>query len=281
MKRLRFQPSFLVTFTLFSSIVTIAIAGALAYLLQDRLVFSALEQAAASAADQVDLIIAPALRDSDLNALSPTKISELDALVSSQIIHRHIARIKIWNPQGGLAYSDDKDLIGQRFPLSDELKAALVQGKMAMDVSALNKPENVSERGAQPRLLEIYVPIRSPDNMRVLGAYEIYYDLVVVQPRIDELRNSVWLGVGGGFLILYLALFTIVRRASRELIRRSAETKRQADALAKLAEELQGSYTATLAAMSAALDARDRETEGHSIRVAALARQLARARHPQ
>jgi putative nucleotidyltransferase with HDIG domain len=54
-------------------------------------------------------------------------------------------------------------------------------------------------------------------------------------------------------------------------------TKSQALALSKLAQELQESYTATLAAMSAALDARDRETKGHSQRVAQLTCYVARA----
>lgn len=52
-------------------------------------------------------------------------------------------------------------------------------------------------------------------------------------------------------------------------------TQEQAEALADTLAELRESYQATLHALSAALDARDRETEGHSQRVRAYALMLA------
>lgn len=54
-------------------------------------------------------------------------------------------------------------------------------------------------------------------------------------------------------------------------------TQNQAAALADMLSELRDSYQATLQALSAALDARDRETEGHSRRVRDYARRLADA----
>ncbi len=51
----------------------------------------------------------------------------------------------------------------------------------------------------------------------------------------------------------------------------------QAESLAHLTQQLDESYTATLAAMSAALDARDHETQGHSQHVARLTLAVARA----
>lgn len=53
-------------------------------------------------------------------------------------------------------------------------------------------------------------------------------------------------------------------------------TTQQAQELAALVDKLEENYDQTLAALSAALDARDRETEGHSLRVAGLACTIAR-----
>lgn len=55
------------------------------------------------------------------------------------------------------------------------------------------------------------------------------------------------------------------------------QTQHQAQALAATLADLRASYQATLTALSAALDARDRETEGHSRRVTAYSLLLARA----
>lgn len=54
------------------------------------------------------------------------------------------------------------------------------------------------------------------------------------------------------------------------------ETRKQADEIESAYLELEVTYDQTLAALSQALDARDRETEGHSLRVARIAYSLAR-----
>lgn len=54
------------------------------------------------------------------------------------------------------------------------------------------------------------------------------------------------------------------------------ETRKQADEIENAYRELEETYDQTLAALSSALDARDRETEGHSLRVARIAYKLAR-----
>ncbi len=53
-----------------------------------------------------------------------------------------------------------------------------------------------------------------------------------------------------------------------------SETRKQAQALESAYDELQLTYDQTLAALTSALDARDRETEGHSLRVARIAAYL-------
>jgi len=55
--------------------------------------------------------------------------------------------------------------------------------------------------------------------------YEIYHDLTALEPIIASTRRFVWISVGLGFLVLYGSLFTLVRNASRQLVRRNEENK--------------------------------------------------------
>lgn len=226
MKRaLGWKPGLLTSFSLLGAFITVVIAIVFAWSIQHQLEQHALRQEAESAADQVTLILSPNLSLADLSApLDPARFAQIDALIRRYILLEHIVRVKIWNRGGLLLYSDEKGLAGQSFPISDELEKAL-DGEIATEVSPLTKAENVGERGLYQRLLEVYVPIRLADSNQVVGAYEIYHDLVVLDPLIAATRRFVWISVGLGFLILYGSLFTLVRNASRELVRRNEENK--------------------------------------------------------
>jgi putative nucleotidyltransferase with HDIG domain len=82
------------------------------------------------------------------------------------------------------------------------------------------------------------------------------------RPSADELRLAQTIAEIGGIAIHRVALHET--------------TERQAGELAEALSGLRGSYQATLQALSAALDARDRETEGHSQRVTRYALLLAK-----
>jgi len=222
MNRQRFHLSLLTRFSLLSLIAFVLIGLTLGYALRQRLTANALEQEAATAIEQAQTIIAPLLVAADLDGLPPAKLAALDEEIRARVLNRRVFRVKIWNARGMLIYADERELIGQTFPLSDELKQAFA-GHTAMDVSSLDRPENASERGASPRAFEIYAPIIPRDSARALGAYEIYARLEPVAARIAVVEQTLFGGLALGFLALYLALFAIVRGASRELVRRSEE----------------------------------------------------------
>ena len=135
-----------------------------------------------------------------------------------------IVRSKIWSLDGLVIYSDDKTILGKTFPIDAELQEAL-NGEIATDISNLQADENVTERGRYNKLFEIYVPLQPVDAQKTLGAYEVYYDLSKLQPRLMRIRYTVWGGVGVAFLILYGTLFLIIRNASGELIQRNKENQ--------------------------------------------------------
>ena len=219
------KPSLLTSFSILGAFITVVIAIIFAWSLENLLEQNTLQQEAHSAADQVALVVSPNLSLADLSApLESVRFAQIDALIRKDILHGHIVHVKIWNKGGMVVYSDEKNLAGQYFPVSDELEKAL-GGEIAAEVSTLDKLENVGEKDFYPRLIEVYVPIQLAGSNEIVGVYEIYHDSAVLEPIIAATRRFVWIGVGLGFLILYGSLFTLVRNASRELIHRNEENK--------------------------------------------------------
>ncbi len=218
--------SLLFRFTLLSFFVTLIIAAGLAWRLESVLESDALQEVANNAAGQATNILDENLTADDLqHALQGERYAEIDTLIQDTLISSNIVRIKIWNHAGLLVYADDQSIVGNIFPITEELEDAL-NGEIATEVSRLDKAENVSESGLYEELFEVYVPIRPADSDVITGVYEVYYDLATLQPRLLRIRYLVWGGVGIAFLLLYGALFFLVRNASRELLQRNIENQR-------------------------------------------------------
>lgn len=100
----------------------------------------------------------------------------------------------------------------------------------------------------------IVAPLHTPSG--VLGSLFVGFE-EVGEPSADKMR-------------LTTTIANLTTQALQRL-RLHAQTLAQAESLASAFNELEESYQATLRALSAALDARDRETEGHSQRVTKLA----------
>ena len=217
--------SLLARFTIVSFLITLLIAIGLAWRLEYALEHDAFSAVAENTAHQATNILNKKLTSADLEAaLSGARYDKVDALIHDTLLSPDIVRIKIWNRDGLLVYSDDKDIMGKVFELEEDQYEAF-EGEIVAEVTNLEAEENVDERGQYAELLEIYVPLTPVDSEQILGAYEVYYDLSQLEPRLRRIRYTVWGGVGIAFLILYGTLFLIVRNASRELVRRNWENR--------------------------------------------------------
>lgn len=150
---------------------------------------------------------------------------DLDLALSS-LRGSGLVRVKIYNKDGTIIFSDNRKLIGQRFPLSDELADAL-DGEPAADISNLDKPENVADQGygGFTELLEVYTPLQLPGKSEVSGVYEGYFDIDDLRANINRTNEFLWSSIAFGFVFLYISLFTTVRSASQRLIRQSRENE--------------------------------------------------------
>jgi len=215
---LRGEDTLLVRFTAVSLAVTVVIAVGFGLLLSRKMVDDALDEAARDAAQTVGILVSPHVRAEDFAAPTPARIAAWRARVG-QVVGGEIVRVKVWDDRGRVLYSDESEIIGQRFPPGEqeELHAAL-GGRLARELSRLEKAENTAERG-YGQLLEVYVPVRLPGSDRVVGVFEVYRSFAPLARRVREIERLVWGGSAIAFGLLYTSLHALARQASRQMAR--------------------------------------------------------------
>ncbi|MBI3078748.1 MAG: response regulator [Deltaproteobacteria bacterium] len=122
-----------------------------------------------------------------------------------------VVRVKVWDRQATVLWSDQAQLIGKRFPDNQELRAALA-GKVAVEIKNLTKPEHAYEREAFPVLAEVYVPLFSKKSGEVLGVLEVYKIPARLFATVRWGRTVIWTISLAGGLALYLVLLPLVRQ---------------------------------------------------------------------
>ncbi|MEA2521118.1 MAG: two-component system, NarL family, sensor kinase, partial [Actinomycetota bacterium] len=123
-------------------------------------------------------VIEPHLTNGILSG-DATSVQTLDTI---DLIVDPIVRVKIWAPDGTIVYSDTPELIGQRFSLGTEELAVLRSNAVEADVSDLSAPENRYERNFG-RLLEVYLPVQTPNGQPLLFEAYLLYDSVTASAR--------------------------------------------------------------------------------------------------
>jgi signal transduction histidine kinase/CheY-like chemotaxis protein len=132
-----------------------------------------------------------------------------------------VVRVKVWDRDAAVVWSDEPRLIGQRFPDNDELKEALA-GEVTVEVKTLEGREHAFERPSFTTLAEVYVPIMSKTTGQVVGVVEIYKNPIRLLAAIQRARIVIWTISLAGALILYLVLFPLVRKVYGRQVREEA-----------------------------------------------------------
>ena len=91
----------------------------------------------------------------------------LDQVIRERVVYGPTVRVKVWTPEGRILYSDAKGLIGERYSLRPDLRAALRDGTTHAEVTEHSRPENRFERG-KGKLVEVYMPHTTKGGKRVV-----------------------------------------------------------------------------------------------------------------
>jgi signal transduction histidine kinase/CheY-like chemotaxis protein len=129
-----------------------------------------------------------------------------------------IVRVKVWDPNARVLWSDEERLIGQLFPDNGELRDALA-GKISVKIKPLTGREHTYERREFATLAEVYVPIVSRQTGEVVGVVEVYKTPVRLFTTMRVGRFVIWTISIVGALTLYLMLVPLVRQAYGQEIR--------------------------------------------------------------
>jgi HAMP domain-containing protein len=116
-----------------------------------------------------------------------------------------VVRIKVWDTQSRVIFSDDESIIGKTFPENEELRESL-GGHVEAEIQEPIKPENVKEVGYN-QLLELYVPIYFEPNPQPVGVIEAYFSLDGVNRLLSKIRMLIFVAMVSVILSLLAAVW--------------------------------------------------------------------------
>ena len=150
-----------------TSLVVVGLFTAIGIYLQQRRGTTEAIRLSSESARLIGRGIVGPLVTKELLAGDPAALARLDRVVRERVLDDEIVRLKIWQADGRIAYSDQRELIGQRYQLSGEDVAAIGSDAVDGEVSDLTHPENRYEHQFG-RLLEFYLGVPTPGGERVL-----------------------------------------------------------------------------------------------------------------
>lgn len=201
--------------------------------------------------------ITPALDDGVLTG-DAASLARLDREVRSRVLDQSLVRVKVWRADGRILYSDRAELIGSTYTLGGDEQAALRSGHDAADISDLSQPENRFDR-AFHKLLEVYLPVRTPSGQALL--FETYFRYNAVTSGGDRIWRQFAPIMLGSLLALELLQIPLARSLVRRLRagqqREEQLLRRAVDASAierrRIASDLHDGVVQDLAGVSYAL----------------------------
>jgi len=160
-------------------------------------------------------LVEPVLTDALLTG-DAAAIARIDAVVKNGVLDQSLVRVKIWTRAGTILYSDEPRLIGTTYALGSGELSAIDSGVIEAEVGDLSKPENQFEHG-RGKLLEVYLPIRTPSGQRVLfEAYSTYAAVSASGWRIFRAFAPISLGALVALEVVQLPLaYSLAHRLRR------------------------------------------------------------------
>ena len=231
-RRLR-GTSLLTRFGVMSLVLTIIAGVALSVVLDHVISQRARDQAEWAAAVTVRTGLQPQLTATDFSAgFDPDRLRHVEAVLvdARDAMSRSLddlipVTIKMFDRDGFLIYSDQRNLIGRRSDSTDFREA--MAGAV---VSKFTSPRQEEEAdGRDTRLLEVYVPVEYASSPGPVGVMEVYLPYEPIAAAIRQDLRTLNLALAASLSIFYLALLRFVGRASGRLRRQSEALQASAD----------------------------------------------------
>ena len=167
----------------------------------------------------VEPSIEPGLLEGDAAA-----IDAVDRVVNERVLGERVVRVKLWDADGRIVYSDEPRLIGSRFPLESSKREVLRTGTTRAELSGLAGPENRFEQGLGD-LYEVYLPVRASDGTPLL--FETYQR----RSEVAATGRRIWVPFAALLLASLVLLWLVQVPLAWRLGRRLQKTQEEREAL--------------------------------------------------
>ncbi len=184
-----------------------------------------IKNASTLADDYVHDFIAPHLQELAVGPdISDEHKQALDQLLSPHATRKPILFFRIW--QGNtVVYSNQKEDIGKAFPETEALARAW-KGSVVGEFDHTTEEHRSKSIPPNLPILEIYAPVRSADNSRIIALAEL-----------TTVKFQSWLFVGFVTLAIIGSLFGIVHNGSRTIDQQRASLEQRIAELSRLLAE--------------------------------------------
>lgn len=249
-----------VQFTL-AGLAAVVLVGLVAAFLLER---AGTEQAVRNAKQISSLagegIVEPVVGEG-LLAGDPESLRRVDEVVRDRILgHDGVVRVKIWNVDSRIVYSDEPRLIGQTFDLDEDELEILWGGGTEAETTDLSSPENQFE-SSDADLVEVYLPIHTVTGEPLL--FEAYIESSFLSSRGRQIWSTLAPALIGALIVLALLqmplAISLARRLQRGQEEREALLTRAIDASEmerrRIAQDLHDGVVQDLAGVSYSVEA--------------------------
>jgi len=196
-----------------AGIVAVALVGLVSFLVM-RSIGTA--EATDNAGEVTELIgagiVEPNLTQAVIDG-DPDALARFDRIIG-EALNDQIVRVKLWNADGKIVYSDEPRLIGNGYDLGAEERKTLEEGTPDAEVSDLEEPENQYERD-QGKLLEAYSRVEAPNGDPLL--FESYQQYSSVTSSGESLWVAFAPALIGALILLELVQLPLATSLARRV----------------------------------------------------------------
>jgi diguanylate cyclase (GGDEF)-like protein len=202
-----------------ASLALVAVtAAALVRVVTDHVTSTAIDSTAGADQALVQSFVESNLVTEDMTmGASEARVAAVEGLLTRLVASDvGVVRFKVHAIDGTVLFSDDRELRGQHFAISEKLAAALAGRRNAVIQSDLREEEADLAGGGATAVIEEYLPILGPDG-GVEAAFEIYRDAAPILAAVGNSQAAVLLITLVAALFLAGLLWAIFHAAQARL----------------------------------------------------------------
>lgn len=234
--------------------------------------------------DYVDTIVSYSMMPSDFEGpITGQRYETLHEVIKNNILAENIKRVKIWNRDKQVIFSDNGELMDNSDHEADSADlASALAGNLTVGFADGHEMtgSDISDEDREKEYVEVYVPIQmklASGKLETLGAFEMYQEATPLYQLMIQGQKFGWVFITAAFLVLYISLYQIVKKASKTIEDQDNALIALTDRMDITMKSQEDTYVGTIKALLTALDAKDKYTAGHCSRVTDYAVQIGRA----